>query len=886
MSTEIQTYSHSQQYIPRYSSSKLGSATIKMPALIQTQIPPPPKNESIARSMSRYRGNRRVKTQANPSPVPMIPSHQRLYLESQSSSGPYNEPNLDLEAIPCSTNQDAITRRCEDSSQGKAVKDTLRHVLARATTASSQHRGIRSLPEGQRDLPNLQQGSAPMARVRSRNFSENAARPEARYAVNGDDNRQAQLVRQEQTGDERMKGAGEDERRREELERTYDYRQRRQSLRQGAQPTNQPAIKTEDLGFLSREHKQRQPTSRPILSTKKSFTQRMAGSISKATGSDSRAELKRTISSPIPIEPESVAPAPSPGFDAPISAVNAGERRVMVKCQDSVVPITITPSTTPVDVIRFASSKMPGVIDPNSVILLESFKQVGLERPLRRYEHIRDVLNSWDSDEQNVLIVVPSPTGGNGDDLDLRNVSREQPGDTSVYLYHSQMPGKWDKRWITLRSDGQVVLAKNLGGETTNICHLSDFDIYAPTPRQMAKKIKPPKKVCFAVKSQQKSSMFMSTANFVHFFSTSDRRLATSWYRAVQEWRSWYLVNVMGEGQKNIANAHTANIVHRRNSIKVPAAANRVQDTIGSHQDLHSASAPTMGAAGPAQSNRVRIKAVRDRGTPPLSFPKKLTKDALTGEATTRKHGPTFIQSHTEQAQEPEPFEPASLLGRTYSQRQKAVQTQPNHCTITIQQPNPSIPPATSSNVNSELKRSSSQRQKPKPLIDLTPKYIEPPQHSRKGRGIIPNQLPPGGLVDIATSPEIAIPIPPTTSWRRPREESPTTQRTHTLRGGRPPYLSNPESPHTSPEHAGYNSNDDIPAFTGTGLLAKCGKSQGGTGRGVMSGDRQAKGPMIDVAEPSQFVQGSLLAEMGEERGVVVDREKRRTVEVLVGEGV
>lgn len=853
-----------------------------MPAVGQTENPAAPRNETIARSMSRYRGNRRVKTQADPPPVPRIPSYNRPHAELPSSSGPHNGPDLDLEAMPYSLNRDAMPKRGEDSSQGKTVEDASRHVLARATTAPSQPRGVQSLPQGQREFSDIVQSSAPKAGVHARNFSENAARPEARDAAIGDDNCQAQIPSKEKNDGRRMKGAGYDDRRREELERIYGYRQRRQSLRQGAQPISQPAIKSEDLGFLSREHKQRQSTSRPTLSTKKSFTQRMAGSISKATGSDSRAELKRTISFPIPIEPESVTPAPVPSFDAPISAVNAGERRVMVKCQDSVIPITITPSTTPVDVIRFASSKMPRVIDPNSVVLLESFKQVGLERPLRRYEHIRDVLNSWDNDEQNVLILVPSPTGGNDDDLDLRSVSREQPGDTSVYLYHSQMPGKWDKRWITLRSDGQVVLAKNLGGAATNICHLSDYDIYTPTPRHMAKKIKPPKKVCFAVKSQQKSSMFMSTANFAHFFSTSDRKLATSWYKAVQEWRSWYLVNVMGEG-------HTANNIHRRNSIKASAVANGVQHTNSSHQGLPLAPAPTIGAVGPAQINQIRVKAARARGAPPVSFPKRLTKDALTGEATTRKQGPTLIQSHAEQAQETQPFEPASLLGRTYSQRQKAVQTQPNHCSITVDHPNSGNSPATSCNAVNELKRSSSQRQKPKPLVDLTPKYIEPPQYSRKGRGIIPDQLPPGGLVDIATSPETAIPIPPTTSWRRPREGSPATQRTHTLRGTRPSHLSNPESPQTSPERAAYNSNGDIPAFTGAGLLAKTGKSQGGTGtgRGVMSGDRQAKGPMIDVVEPSQFVQGSLLAGMGDaEKGAVVDREKRRTVDVLVGEGL
>lgn len=88
------------------------------------------------------------------------------------------------------------------------------------------------------------------------------------------------------------------------------------------------------------------------------------------------------------------------------------------------------------------------------------------------------------------------------DDLDVKNVSRKQPAETSVYLYHSQKPGHWEKRLVTLRSDGQVVVKKN-DKDPVNICHLTDFDIYVPTPRQKSRKIKPPKKVCFAVKSQQ-----------------------------------------------------------------------------------------------------------------------------------------------------------------------------------------------------------------------------------------------------------------------------------------------------------------------------------------------------------------------------------------------
>lgn len=296
----------------------------------------------------------------------------------------------------------------------------------------------------------------------------------------------------------------------------------------------------------------RNPRYGPSPKPKKSFTERMADHINKYQSSgrpNNKADLKRMISNPIIMASGGETTVPS--FDAPLSAVNAGERRVIVKYKESLMSLPVTPSTTPEDIIYAAALEKPNLIDVHYSVLLESFNKVGLERPLRKYEHIRDVLNSWDNDSQNSLVIVPSPTGGMNDDLDVKNVSRKQPAETSVYLYHSQKPGHWEKRLVTLRSDGQMVLKKN-GKDTVNICHLTDFDIYVPTSRQKSRKIKPPKKVCFAVKSQQKSSMFISTANFVHFFSTNDKATAASWYKAVQGWRSWYLVTKMGEGREAV----------------------------------------------------------------------------------------------------------------------------------------------------------------------------------------------------------------------------------------------------------------------------------------------------------------------------------------------
>lgn len=78
-------------------------------------------------------------------------------------------------------------------------------------------------------------------------------------------------------------------------------------------------------------------------------------------------------------------------------------------------------------------------------------------------------------------------------------------------------------------------------------------------------------------------------------------------------------------------------------------------------------------------------------------------------------------------------------------------------------------------------------------------------------------------------------------------------------------------------------------AFTG-GLLAGNSRGQGGarTGRGVMTGDRQAKEPMLEVGEERQYAPGSLLERVERQDGgsrPIIDREKRREIIAPVGEG-
>ncbi|KAF5639732.1 uncharacterized protein FTJAE_4732 [Fusarium tjaetaba] len=240
-----------------------------------------------------------------------------------------------------------------------------------------------------------------------------------------------------------------------------------------------------------------------------------------------------------------------PGTDAPTSASNGGERRVCVRCLSSVINLPVNTDTSPVDILYSTANLTSHDIDPKASVLIECYVELGLERRLRRYERIRDVMNSWDRDQQNSLLVVTNDISQTDDpDLDMKSVPRtpNPPPGFTLQMYHSSRPGKWNKRWITLLESGQMFASKKPDSkasdkDSTVLCHLSDFDIYTPRESEARRHLKAPRRFCYAVKSQQKTFVFPNGENFVHFFCAEDGKLARRFLELVQRWRSWYLVN-------------------------------------------------------------------------------------------------------------------------------------------------------------------------------------------------------------------------------------------------------------------------------------------------------------------------------------------------------
>ncbi|KAI0411413.1 hypothetical protein F5X98DRAFT_357252 [Xylaria grammica] len=281
------------------------------------------------------------------------------------------------------------------------------------------------------------------------------------------------------------------------------------------------------------------------------------------TTSASKSNTRRSGHDPVRGPPTHIEPGGKgivPQKDAPTSAINAGDRSVAIRCRHQTVNLPVTPDTTTVDIITQTSIEMGNdpEISPKRCLVIEQYSTLGLERRLRYYERIRDVMNSWDGDEQNRLAVALSDPNDSHEDLDVGAVAdrEDAPSGYQLHMYHSNRPGKWNKRWIMLLESGQIVCAKKPNAKTTDkdtasLCHLSDYDIYTPTESQMRRHIKPPKRFCFAIKSQHKTTLFLNTENYVQYFSTDDLQIAREFRQKAHAWRSWYLVDRIPEAPRN-----------------------------------------------------------------------------------------------------------------------------------------------------------------------------------------------------------------------------------------------------------------------------------------------------------------------------------------------
>ncbi|ORZ36009.1 hypothetical protein BCR44DRAFT_80298 [Catenaria anguillulae PL171] len=185
--------------------------------------------------------------------------------------------------------------------------------------------------------------------------------------------------------------------------------------------------------------------------------------------------------------------------------------------------------------------------------LFEVFADVGIERPLRDWERVTDVMRSWERDTKNAFLL---RRYGYKSSLTVDALKMFYPG-VKDYLHIETKPGTFKRKYFELRlgieqnytgATGQgalnpksALVEREVAGlymsnaedkQAVLLCSLAHYDVYTPIngPRKRA-----PTKYGFALKSQQRMSLFEDPNDgFVFYLYTYSMEKMKEWVLALR----------------------------------------------------------------------------------------------------------------------------------------------------------------------------------------------------------------------------------------------------------------------------------------------------------------------------------------------------------------
>lgn len=501
-------------------------------------------------------------------------------------------------------------------------------------------------------------------------------------------------------------------------------------------------------------------------------------------------------------------------------------------------------------------------------VLLESWPTLGLQRQVRHFELISDVVSTWDPENTRCHLRVEKWAWGQTN-LNVKEFPREEPA-TGVAQFHyfNNTEKKWTRRWTRLGS-GSVRIAKKdrpTEKDFSQTISLESFDAYTFTdPLHPNDRLKCPTKYCFALKSQHQLSLFGDGAVYCHYFAAENEAQMAEWFSLIRDFKSRLIA------EKRDLAWWTA---------------------VDSDSDGKAASAKTASPAGSPGRGRHRQKPLispEELAQPPtteLQRGKSVRHDKSITRSKTRRHRSPSARSPKAPEIQPddgEVFSPGGLLGQDYEDKRRLAQmafkeerSQPHNEFVLAQAPPLPLPGHrqplvdTSSSSSKPLQRAGTVVSRPSTankqggtLLNFHQDEPVPalPHHYRRGRGhTVSGQdaKAKGGLISLVKSDLPPIPTYQTNS----HSKRPNTGKGRNNRG---------------------ESDDEQTAFTGAGLLSHGYHSAGATtmGHGVASG-RDAIGkngeitPLLGAGQKSMFVPGSLLEKRERELGPtrpIIDRD-------------
>ncbi|KAF9923714.1 hypothetical protein FBU30_006217 [Linnemannia zychae] len=288
--------------------------------------------------------------------------------------------------------------------------------------------------------------------------------------------------------------------------------------------------------------------------------QRLAASVA-VNGSPSDASVASN-NQQTPMSPTGATPGSNAGA-AKSETQRLVATRIYIQTETDFKSVNLAPNSTALDVLYMLQERgcfgQPGDGRYHDRwTIFEYSKEFLIERPLRDFEVVLDVMKTWEADKDNKMICKSFPARN---ELTAQEVVRlvGPAGQESFVRPHGWVhiemkKSKWVKRYLHI-TDTAVYHSKDakFTGESM-LCLLRNFDVYAvQVPRKKA-----PTKFGFALKSSDKIHLFETPEDdYIHYVCTDSGDSLREWLAGLRAAKGMFMYHanpeMIREGQKHAA---------------------------------------------------------------------------------------------------------------------------------------------------------------------------------------------------------------------------------------------------------------------------------------------------------------------------------------------
>lgn len=160
--------------------------------------------------------------------------------------------------------------------------------------------------------------------------------------------------------------------------------------------------------------------------------------------------------------------------------------------------------------------------------LFELCNDLGIERPIRDWEIVTDVISAWDISTSINAIVMKKY--GYRDTVSPRAIAGKYPR-VQGWMYMEVKPGKWQRKFFVLRESNLYYYkdAKQSGVESL-FCGVGNYDVYTLSQRRK----KTPTQFCFALRSTDSITFFENKKDYVRYLCVEKQERLYDWVLAIR----------------------------------------------------------------------------------------------------------------------------------------------------------------------------------------------------------------------------------------------------------------------------------------------------------------------------------------------------------------